>query len=89
MKKKNNLFFKLLLISFLLFMGLYIANESGYYEAKNSKKAYLHRQDKDGILERRREKGAERKDSARHIANAKKRRIVKYFITNQSERPHE
>ena len=41
MKKKNNLFFKLLLISFLLFMGLYIANESGYYEAKNSKNAYI------------------------------------------------
>ena len=41
MKKKNNTFFKLLLICFLIFMGLYIAEESGYYEAKVSKNAYI------------------------------------------------
>ena len=33
-KKKNNIFLKILFLLFIVFMGLYIANESGYYESK-------------------------------------------------------
>ncbi len=42
MKKKNkNYFFKTLSLLFLLFISLYIAIESGYYEAKLSKKTTM------------------------------------------------
>lgn len=41
MKKKNNWFKKLLTISFIIFMGLYISSESGFYEAKLSNKVAL------------------------------------------------
>jgi hypothetical protein len=40
-KKKPNYFFKCLNILFIVFISLYIANESGYYEAKISKKTSL------------------------------------------------
>lgn len=33
-KKKNNLFLKILGILFIIFLALYIANMSGYYEGK-------------------------------------------------------
>jgi hypothetical protein len=33
-KKKNNIVIKILLILFIIYMGLYIANISGYYESK-------------------------------------------------------
>ena len=33
-KKKNNIFLKILGMLFIIFMGLYIANLSGYYESK-------------------------------------------------------
>jgi len=41
MKKKNNWFKKFLTISFIIFMGLYISSESGFYEAKLSNKVAL------------------------------------------------
>lgn len=34
MKKKRNIFKTLLIISFIIFIGLYIASESGFYEAR-------------------------------------------------------
>ena len=40
-KKKTNWFIKLLTILFIIFMGLFIASESGYYEAKLSEKVVL------------------------------------------------
>lgn len=33
-KKKSNIFFKIMMILFIIFMGLFIANISGYYESK-------------------------------------------------------
>jgi hypothetical protein len=33
-KKKNNIFFKIMGLLFIIFIGLYIANVSGYYESK-------------------------------------------------------
>ena len=39
--EKNCLFKKLLTISFIIFMGLYISSESGFYEAKLSNKVAL------------------------------------------------
>ncbi|MBQ9833983.1 MAG: hypothetical protein IJO33_02190 [Bacilli bacterium] len=41
MKKKNNLFFKVLSLLFFLFIALYIALESGYYETKIEKEVTL------------------------------------------------
>lgn len=41
MKKKKNWFLRLLFISFLIFLGLYIASISGYYEAQVSNKVAL------------------------------------------------
>ena len=41
MKKKNKLFKNLLIIAFVIFMGLFIASESGFYEAKLSNKVAL------------------------------------------------
>lgn len=42
MKKKNtNWFFKTLTVLFLIFISLYIALESGYYEAKVAKKTAM------------------------------------------------
>ena len=41
MKKKNNWFKKLLTVSFLIFMGLYISSISGFYESKLSNKVSL------------------------------------------------
>ncbi|MBQ4583582.1 MAG: hypothetical protein IJA94_01645 [Bacilli bacterium] len=41
MKKKNNLFFKLLSLLFFVFIALYIALESGYYETKIDKEVNL------------------------------------------------
>lgn len=41
MKKKTNLFFKLLSILFFVFIALYIALESGYYETKIEKEVSL------------------------------------------------
>ena len=41
MKKKNNWFKKLLIVSFLIFMGLYISSISGFYESKLSNKVSL------------------------------------------------
>ena len=41
MKKKNNFFKRLLFISFIIFMGLYISNISGFYENKLSNKVAL------------------------------------------------
>ncbi len=40
-KKEKNPFFKLLSLLFLIFISLYIALESGYYEAKLSKKTAM------------------------------------------------
>ena len=40
-KKKTNWFFKMLGALFLLFVSLYIALESGYYEAKTAKKTAM------------------------------------------------
>ncbi|MEG0794768.1 MAG: hypothetical protein RSG95_03120, partial [Bacilli bacterium] len=40
-KKKHNLFFKILFVLFVVFIGLFIASESGYYEAKVSQKVLL------------------------------------------------
>lgn len=34
MKKKNNIFMKILGVLFIVFIALYIANISGYYESK-------------------------------------------------------
>ena len=39
--KKKNWFLRLLFISFLIFLGLYIASISGYYEAQVSDKVAL------------------------------------------------
>lgn len=41
MKKKSNWFMRILLISFIIFIGLYIASISGFYEAKISDKVAL------------------------------------------------
>lgn len=41
MKKKKNWFLKLLFLSFVVFLGLYIASISGYYEAQVSNKVAL------------------------------------------------
>lgn len=41
MKKKSNLFLKILFIAFIAFLGLYIASVSGYYETKVGKKVAL------------------------------------------------
>ncbi len=40
-KKKNNLFKRLLGISFIIFMGLYISSISGFYESKLSSEVAL------------------------------------------------
>ncbi len=40
-KKEKNPFFKILSLLFLLFVSLYIALESGYYEAKLTKKTAM------------------------------------------------
>ena len=40
-KKNNNLFFQLLGISFLIFLALYIAELSGYYESQGTKKSVI------------------------------------------------
>jgi len=39
--KKHNYFFKILFVFFIIFMALYIALESGYYDVKMSKKATI------------------------------------------------
>ena len=39
--KKSNPFLKLLLVFFLIFMALYIALESGYYDVKMGRKATI------------------------------------------------
>lgn len=41
MKKKKNWFLRLLSILFIVFLGLYIASISGYYEAQVSNKVAL------------------------------------------------
>lgn len=41
MKKKTNFFKTFLIISFIIFMGLYISSISGFYEAKLSNKVAL------------------------------------------------
>lgn len=41
MKKKKNPFIKIIALLFLVFISLYIALESGYYEAKISKKTQM------------------------------------------------
>ena len=41
MKKKPNWFMRILIISFIVFIGLYIASISGYYEATVSDKVAL------------------------------------------------
>lgn len=41
MKKKPNLFLKLLFLSFIVFLGLYIASVSGYYQDKVGEKVAL------------------------------------------------
>lgn len=41
MKKKNNLFMKFIIISFIIFMGLYISSISGFYESSLSNKVAL------------------------------------------------
>lgn len=41
MKKKNNWFKNILIILFIIFMSLFIASESGFYEAKLSNKVAL------------------------------------------------
>lgn len=41
MKKKKNYFLRILSLLFLIFISLYIAMESGYYEAKLSKKTTM------------------------------------------------
>ncbi len=41
MKKKGNVFMKMLAISFIVFLGLYIASISGYYEARVGEKVAL------------------------------------------------
>lgn len=41
MKKKRNIFKSLLVISFIIFMGLFISSQSGFYEAKLSNKVAL------------------------------------------------
>lgn len=41
MKKKKNWFLRLLFISFIAFLGLYIASISGYYESQVSNKVAL------------------------------------------------
>lgn len=41
MKKKSNWFMRILGISFLAFLGLYIASVSGYYESKVGEKVAL------------------------------------------------
>ncbi len=40
-KKKNNWFFRLTYLLFFIFISLYIALESGYYESKVAKKTAL------------------------------------------------
>ena len=41
-KKKNNKLFRLILLSlFIVYIGLYIANETGYYESKLNNKVRL------------------------------------------------
>lgn len=41
MKKKNNWLKRFLIISFIIFMGLYISSISGFYESKLSNKVTL------------------------------------------------
>ena len=41
MKKKNNWFSKLIVILFVIFLGLFIASKSGFYEAKVNKKTLM------------------------------------------------
>lgn len=41
MKKKNNWLKNILIISFIIFMSLFIASESGFYESKLSNKVAL------------------------------------------------
>lgn len=41
MKKKKSIFTKIMSLLFLLFISLYIAQETGYYESKIAKKATL------------------------------------------------
>lgn len=41
MKKKNNWFKRFLIISFIIFMGLYISSISGFYESTLSNKVAL------------------------------------------------
>lgn len=41
MKKKNNWFIKILSVLFIIYLGLYIASISGYYESKLSNKVAL------------------------------------------------
>ena len=41
MKKKNNLFLKIIFALFIVFLGLYIASVSGYYEKSLSRKVAL------------------------------------------------
>ncbi len=40
-KKKTNIFLKMLVVMFIIFMGLFIASESGYYEATLNNKVVL------------------------------------------------
>lgn len=40
-KKKSNWFMRLLVVLFIIFIGLFIAEESGYYEAKVSRNVAL------------------------------------------------
>ncbi len=41
MKKKNNWFKKIMIVLIIIFLGLYIASVSGYYEAQVSNKVAL------------------------------------------------
>lgn len=41
MKKKNNWFKKIMIVLIIIFLGLYIASVSGYYEARVSNKVAL------------------------------------------------
>lgn len=41
MKKKSNWFLRILFISFIIFLGLYIASISGYYESQVANKVAL------------------------------------------------
>ncbi len=41
MKKKNNIFISIITLLFIIFLGLFIASKSGFYEAKVNKASLL------------------------------------------------